>query len=73
LEKNDGDIAIIKKQNSAYSGDIVAALIEDEATLKTFKIIDKKIHLLPANSKYKPIILNEVTILGKLVSLLRKY
>jgi repressor LexA len=70
---NDGDIAIIKKQNSAYSGDIVAALIEDEATLKTFKIIDKKIHLLPANSKYKPIILNEVTILGKLVSLLRKY
>lgn len=70
---NDGDIAIIKKQNSAHSGDIVAALIDDEATLKTLKITDKKIHLVPANSRYKPIIVDDVVILGKLVSLLRKY
>ncbi len=70
---NDGDIAIIKKQNSAHSGDIVAALIDDEATLKTLKIADKKIQLVPANGKYKPIIADNVVILGKLVSLLRKY
>lgn len=70
---NDGDIAIIKKQDSAHSGDIVAALIDDEATLKTLKIADKKIHLIPANSRYKPIVVDDVIILGKLVSLIRKY
>jgi len=69
----DGDIAIIKKQNTANNGDIVAALVDDEATLKIFKTIDRKVHLIPANPSYKPIIPESVTVLGKLVSLIRKY
>lgn len=69
----DGDIAIIKKQSVAQSGEIVAALIDNEATLKIFKKQDNKIHLLPANKRYAPIVVDDVVILGKLVSLLRKY
>ena len=70
---NNGDIAIIKKQSTANNGDIVAAMVEDEATLKVFKAVDKKIHLIPANPAYKPLILGNVVILGKLVSLIRRY
>ncbi|MGB4609978.1 MAG: transcriptional repressor LexA [Saccharofermentanales bacterium] len=51
----DGDIVFVDKQNSANSGDIVVALIEDEATVKTFKIIENKPFLIPQNSAYKPI------------------
>ncbi|NLJ70178.1 MAG: transcriptional repressor LexA [Clostridiaceae bacterium] len=51
----DGDIVFVDKQNSANPGDIVVALIEDEATVKTFKIIDNKPFLIPENSAYKPI------------------
>lgn len=69
----DGDIAIIKKQSTANNGDIVAALIDDEATLKIFKSVDRKIHLIPANPAYKPMVLDNVTVLGKLVSLIRQY
>jgi repressor LexA len=69
----DGDLAVIQKQNTANNGEIVAAMIDDEATLKTFKKIDSKIHLIPANISYKPIILDNVDILGKLAALFRKY
>ncbi|HHU54173.1 MAG TPA: transcriptional repressor LexA [Clostridiaceae bacterium] len=51
----DGDIVFVDKQNSANSGDIVVALIEDEATVKTFKIIDNKPFLIPQNTAYRPI------------------
>ncbi|MGI6580033.1 MAG: transcriptional repressor LexA [Saccharofermentanales bacterium] len=51
----DGDIVFVDKQNSANSGDIVVALIEDEATVKTFKIIENKPFLIPQNSAYRPI------------------
>ncbi|HHT24722.1 MAG TPA: transcriptional repressor LexA [Clostridiaceae bacterium] len=51
----DGDIVFVDKQNFANPGDIVVALIEDEATVKTFKIIDNKPFLIPQNSAYKPI------------------
>ena len=70
---NNGDIAIIKKQSTANNGDIVAAMVEDEATLKVFKAMDKKIHLIPANPAYKPLIVGNAVILGKLVSLIRRY
>lgn len=70
---NDGDIAIIKKQNTANNGEIVAALLDDEATLKIFKKTERKIHLIPANENYRPIIVDNVAILGKLVSLIRQY
>ncbi len=69
----NGDIAIIKKQPMAHNGDIVAALLEDEATLKIFKHAGDKIHLLSANDAYKPIVVSEVTILGILSSIFRQY
>lgn len=69
----DGDIAIIKKQNTASQGEIVAALLEDEATLKTFKIEDKKVKLIPANENYNVIETDDVVILGKLAAVFRSY
>jgi repressor LexA len=70
---NDGDIAIIKKQNTANTGDIVAALLSDEATLKRLKITANKVQLMPENPAYEPIIADDISILGKLVALFRKY
>lgn len=69
----DGDIAIIKKQESANDGDIVAALLENnEATLKRLRIKKDKPFLEPANSNYKPIY-KEFKVIGKLINILRKY
>jgi repressor LexA len=69
----DGDIAIIKKQSVAINGEIVAALIENEATLKIFKKTGGRVALLPANDAYQPIITTELSILGKLAALYRRY
>jgi len=69
----DGDVAILKKQNSANNGEIVAALLEDEATLKTFQLKKNKVYLMPENKAYQPIITTDVTILGKLAAVFRKY
>jgi repressor LexA len=69
----DGDIAIIKQQTTANNGEIVAALIEDEATLKRFKLQNGKAYLIPENQLYKPIISEQVTILGKLSAVFRAY
>ena len=69
----DGDYAVIEKRNSAESGDIVAALIDDEATLKRLKVSGRKILLVPENKAYQPIEAQEVTILGKLFALFRRY
>jgi repressor LexA len=70
---HDGDYAIIKKQNTAQNGEIVAALIEDEATLKIFKKASGAIQLIPANKAYKPIVVDTVEILGKLAGVFRRY
>lgn len=69
----DGDVAIIKKQNTANNGDIIAALLTDEATLKRLKLSGNKVHLMPENPAYEPIVAENVTILGKLIALFRKY
>jgi len=69
----DGDIAIIRQQPSANNGEIVAALIDNEATLKIFKKTERKVQLLPANEKYNPITTDTVTILGVLKALFRTY
>ena len=69
----DGDIAIIKKQNTANNGDIVAALLENEATLKVFQKTSDAIRLIPKNSAYKPIETRDVSILGKLAAIFRQY
>ncbi len=70
---NDGDIAIIKKQNTANNGDIVAALLTEEATLKRLKITGNRAQLMPENAAYQPIAADNASILGKLVALFRKY
>ncbi len=70
---NDGDIAIIKSQNTADNGDIIAALVDEEATLKKFQKEGKKVLLVPENSNYKPIVPDNLTILGKLSAIFRNY
>ena len=69
----DGDIAIIKKQKTAVNNEIIAALLENnEATLKRFKTKGSKAFLAPANVNYQPIY-KDFTIIGKLITILRKY
>lgn len=70
---NNGDIAIIKQQEVAENGEIVAALLEDEATLKEFKKGNDHVELIPHNKAYSPIKTREVTILGKLAAIFRQY
>lgn len=68
----DGDIVVIEKCKNANNGDVVAAMTEDnEVTLKTFYKEDNHIRLQPENDTMKPIILNNVTILGKAKCLYR--
>jgi repressor LexA len=68
---NQGDLVIIRRQPVAENGEIVAALLDDEATIKRLKMDDGRVFLLPENEKYSPI---EVTyredfrILGKLIT-----
>lgn len=69
----DGDIAVIKKCDTADNGEIVVALLEDEATLKYFYKDKKKVKLVPANSAFRPIVTDMVTIVGKLVGIYRNY
>jgi len=68
-----GDIAVIKKQDQAENGEIVVALIEDEATLKYLFKEKKKVRLQPANKNYKPIVVNDASIVGKLVGIYRQF
>ena len=72
----DGDIVIIKKVNTAVSGDIIVALIDqNEVTLKKFRSFKNSIALEPANKNYKTRIFGEdrVKVQGKLVGLIRKF
>ncbi|MFA6777592.1 MAG: transcriptional repressor LexA [Bacilli bacterium] len=70
----DGDIVIVQKQKVARNGDIVVAMNEDnEVTLKTFYKEKDHIRLQPQNDGMDPIILNNVTILGKAIGLYRKF
>lgn len=67
----DGDYVVIRSQNTCEQGEIVAAMIDGEATVKTFKKRDGHVWLLPANSSYAPILGDEATILGKVTAVLR--
>lgn len=69
----DGDYAIIEKDATAENGEIVVALIEDEATIKTLYKEDNHIRLQPENKTMEPIIVEECIILGKLVGIYRSY
>ncbi|MDQ0350713.1 repressor LexA [Alkalibacillus filiformis] len=68
----DGDLVIVRKQASASNGDIVVAMTEeDEATVKRFFKDSNQYRLVPENSSMEPIVLNHVTILGKVIGLYR--
>jgi repressor LexA len=68
----EGDYVIVKQQPSAEQGDIVVALIGDEATVKRFYKADNYIRLQPENSTMEPIIVKDVTILGKVIGVFRE-
>ena len=69
----DGDIVIIERQNTARNGEIVVAMTdENTVTLKTFYKENGHIRLQPENDTMSPIILDNVTILGKAIGLYRK-
>jgi repressor LexA len=68
----DGDYVVVSRQSSAQNGDIVVALLEDEATVKRFYKENSHFRLQPSNSFMDPIIVTDVQILGKVVSLIRR-
>ncbi|MCY7373652.1 MAG: transcriptional repressor LexA [Spirochaetaceae bacterium] len=67
----DGDWVVVRQQQVAENGDIVAAMIEGEATVKTFKRRDGHVWLMPHNPAYEPIPGDEATILGRVTAVLR--
>jgi len=70
----EGDLVIIRRQDTGENGDIVCALIGNEATLKRFQRKGNQITLIPANPKYEPIVVSkgELRILGKATGVIRK-
>ena len=68
----DGDYAVVRQQSVANNGDIVVALIGDEATIKRFYLESNHVRLQPENPLLEPIISRDVKILGKVVGLLRR-
>lgn len=68
----NGDYIVVKKQAVANNGEIVVAMVDDEATVKRFYKENGHFRLQPENDTMAPIIVNSVQILGKVVSLLRK-
>ena len=68
----DGDWVVIRQQNVADNGDIVAAMIDGEATVKTFKRTNGQVWLMPHNPAFDPIPGNDAAILGKVVTVIRK-
>lgn len=69
----DGDLVIAEKTPYTRNGDLVVALVEDEATVKTFYKEDGYYRLQPENPSYMPIIVSDVSILGKVVAVMRYY
>jgi len=67
----DGDWVVIRTQNTAENGEIVAAMLDGEATVKTFRQRDGHTWLLPRNSSFEPILGDDAVVLGKVVAVLR--
>lgn len=68
----EGDWVVVRRQDDAVNGDIVAALLDDEATVKTFRKKDGQVWLLPHNERYSPIDGTHAQIMGKVVAVMRK-
>lgn len=68
----DGDWVVVRQQHVADNGDIVAAMIDGDATVKTFKRAGGQVWLMPHNPAFDPIPGNDATVLGKVVTVIRK-
>jgi repressor LexA len=68
----DGDWVVVRQQNVAENGDIVAAMIDGEATVKTFKRTGDQTWLIPHNPAFEPIPGNDAAVLGKVVTVMRR-
>lgn len=68
----DGDMVVVRRQSHAENGDIVVALLEDEATVKRLFREDDHIRLQPENSALQPILVHDVQVLGKVVGVYRR-
>jgi repressor LexA len=69
---HEGDMVVVRSQPSADPGEIVVALLGEEATVKRLAIQDQRVCLMPANPRYSPIY-DQFEIIGKVVGLLRRY
>lgn len=68
----EGDWVVVRRQDDAINGDIVAALLDDEATVKTLRRADGKVWLMPHNDNYDPIDGSHARIMGKVVAVMRR-
>ena len=68
----DGDWVVVRRQPTAVNGDIVAAMLDNEATVKTYKKRDNKVWLMPHNPAYEPIDGDHAVVLGKVTAVLRR-
>ncbi len=68
----DGDWVVVRQQPNADNGDIVAAMLDHEATVKTYKRRDGHVWLMPHNPAYEPILGDDATVLGRVVAVLRR-
>jgi repressor LexA len=68
----DGDYVLVRKQSTAENGEIVVALIDDEATVKRFYLDATHVRLEPENPAFSPIITDRAILLGKVIGLVRK-
>ena len=69
----DGDIIVVHEQHDAQNGDVVVALIDDSATVKTFYRENEYIRLQPENDSMEPIYVKSPVILGRVVALVRSF
>lgn len=69
----DGDYAIVRQQSAAQNGEIVVALLENEATVKRFFREKKHIRLQPENEFYEPLLSRDVTVIGKVIGIFRHF
>jgi len=68
-----GDLVVVHRQQEVHNGEIVVALFEDEATVKTYQRRDGQVWLLPENPEYQPIDGTHAEIIGKVVAVVRRY
>jgi len=67
------NLVVVRKQETAINGEIIVALLEEEATVKRFFKGKSKVKLMPENDYMEPMIVDDVTILGKVIGVIRKY